>query len=95
MATVVGLLHLELHIAQAMNLKDKRRVLKSFKDRTAGNFNVSIAEVDWQDNCRRGLLAVAMTGNDQRYIEGALQQIVNAAARHRDMILTHHEIQWL
>jgi uncharacterized protein YlxP (DUF503 family) len=95
MATVVALLHLELTIVQAMNLKDKRRVLKSFKDRLGGSFNVSVAEVDRQDNCRYGVLAVAMVGSDRRYVEGAIQQVVNLAGSHRDMILTDHEIEWL
>lgn len=95
MATTVGLVHLELNVVQATSLKDKRRVIKSFKDRLAGKHNVSVAEVDGLDSLRRAVLAVVMVGNDRRYVEGALQQIVNAAARHRDMILTGHEVQWL
>ena len=95
MAVTVGLLHLELYVAQAMNLKDKRRVIKSFKARTANGHNVSVAEVDGLDSHRRAVLAMAMVGNDKRYIEGALQQVVNAAAGHRDMILMDHQVEWL
>ncbi len=95
MATTVGLLHLRLNISQAENLKDKRRIIKSFKDRVSNGFNASIAEVDQLDNCRWGVLAAAMVGNDKQYIEGALQQIVTAAASHRDMILVEHQIEWL
>jgi len=95
MATTVGLLHLEFRVAQAASLKDKRRAVKSFKDRVAHAHNVSVAEVDAQDNHRRAVLAVAMVGNDRRYVEGALQQITNAAGKHRDMILIDHEVEWL
>lgn len=95
MSTTVGLLHLRLHIPQAASLKDKRQSVKSFKDRVANRFNVSVAEVDSQDNHKLAVLAVAMVGNDRRYIEGALQQIVNAAAAHREMILAEHRIEWL
>ena len=95
MATTLGLLHLELHVTQATSLKDKRRAIKGFKDRVANRFNVSVAEVDGLNNRRRAVLAVAMVGNDKRYVEGALQQIANAAAAHRDMILVDHETQWL
>ena len=95
MATTLGLLHLEFHVTQAQSLKDKRRLVKSFKDRVAGRFNVSIAEVDALNERRRAVLAVAMVGRDKRYIEGALQQIANAAASHRDMILTDRETEWL
>lgn len=95
MATTVGLLHLEFHVAQAASLKDKRRAVKSFKDRVAHAHNVSVAEVADQDNRRRAVLAVAMVGSDRRYVEGALQKITNAAGRHRDMVLIDHEVEWL
>jgi uncharacterized protein YlxP (DUF503 family) len=95
MSTTLGLLHLEFHIFQAASLKDKRRLVKSFKDRVAGRFNVSIAEVDAQNNRRRAVLAVAMVGGDHAYVAGALQQIVNAAAGHRDLVLAASEIEWL
>lgn len=95
MPTTVGLLHLHFHIAQATSLKDKRRLLKSFKDRMGGRRNVSVAEVEGQDSHRSAVLAVAMVGSDQRYVEGALQQVVNSAATHRDMILLDHQIEWL
>jgi len=95
MTTTLGLLHLEFRIPQAMSLKDKRRPIKSFKDRVANRHNVSIAEVDGLDDWRRAVLAVAMVGNDRRYVEGALQQIVNAAATHRDLILTDSRVEWL
>ena len=95
MATNLGLLHLEFHVVQAMSLKDKRRSVKGFKDRVAARFNVSIAEVDGLDQWRRAVLAAAMVGNDRRYVEGALQQIVNAAGNQRDMVLVASRIEWL
>jgi len=95
MPTTVGLVHLSLHVAQAMSLKDKRRIIKSFKARMANGYNVSIAEVGGLDSCRRAVLAIAMVGNDKRYVEGALQKIVNAASTHRDMVLVDYEVQWL
>jgi len=95
MKTSLGLLHLEFHILQATSLKDKRRLVKSFKDRIARRFNVSIAEVDAQDSRRRAILVVAMVGSDPAYLAGALQKIVNAATMHRDMILAASEVEWL
>lgn len=93
MATTVGLLHLKLRIPQAMSLKDKRRSVKSFKDRLINAHNVSVAEVDAQDDRQQAVLAVAMVGCDGRYVEGALQKIVNIASSHRDMILIDHQME--
>ncbi len=95
MATIVGLMHLKLTVPQAGNLKDKRRIVKGFKDRLTNRFNVSVAEVDGQEVYRRVTLAVVMVGNDRRYIEGALQKILNMAATHRDMILVEQNIEWI
>jgi uncharacterized protein YlxP (DUF503 family) len=95
MATTVGLIHLEFHIPQAACLKDKRRAVKSFKDRLAHAFNVSVAEVASLDEWRRGVLAAAVVANDKHYLETVVQKIVNTAMTDREMILAHHEVQWL
>ena len=95
MATTVGLMHLELTVPQAGNLKDKRRIVKGFKDRLTNRFNVSVAEVGGQEEYRRTTLALVMVGNDRRYIEGKLQKILNMGTTHRDMILVEQNIEWL
>lgn len=95
MATVLGVLHLELDVVQSVSLKDKRRVIKSFKDRLAHAFNVSIAEVGRQENHRMAELAVAMVGSDRTVVESALGRIVQAAAGHRDMLLVDSQVEWL
>jgi len=95
MATNVGLVHLRLNVAQATSLKDKRRIVKGFKDRIRHKHNVSISEVGDLDSHRSSVLAVVMASNDRRYAESVLQKIINSAASHRDMILVDHDIEWL
>ena len=73
----VGVLQLELYIGDAMSLKDKRRVIKSLKDRIAHGHNVSVAEVGYLDQHRRSMLAVAMVSNDSGYVQGALSKLVD------------------
>ena len=73
----VGVLQLELSIGDAMSLKDKRRVIKSLKDRIAHGHNVSIAEVGALDQHRRSILGIAMVANDRAYVEGALSKLVD------------------
>lgn len=95
MATTVGLVHLDFSVVGAQSLKDKRQSVKSFKDRMTHRHNVSVAEVDAQDNRNRAVLAVAIVGSDRRYMEGVLQLIINAAENHRDMVLLDAETEWL
>jgi uncharacterized protein YlxP (DUF503 family) len=73
----IGVLQLELGIQDAMSLKDKRRVVKSLKDRIAHGHNVSIAEVGALDHHRRSIIGIAMVSNDSRYVEGALSKLVD------------------
>lgn len=76
---IIGILQLDFSIPGAMSLKDKRRAIKSVKDRIAHRWNVSVAEVDAQDTWRRSVFGVAMVGSDQKYVEGALAKIVDFA----------------
>lgn len=74
---IVGILTLELSIDGAMSLKDKRRAVRSLKDRLAHRHNISIAETDYLDEHRRAELGIAMVSNDARFVESCLHKIVN------------------
>ncbi len=69
---VVAVRSWELHLAGCQSLKDKRRVLKSLKDRLHRQFNVSAAEVDHQDSWQRAALACAVVTTDGRHAEEVL-----------------------
>jgi uncharacterized protein YlxP (DUF503 family) len=92
---VIGVLQLELSIGDAMSLKDKRRAVKSVKDRIAHGHNVSIAEVGALDEHRRAILGVAMVSNDVRYVQGALDKIVDFVRRVPNVDLTDYQIEVL
>ena len=73
----VGLLQLQILVPDAMSLKDKRRAVKSLKDRIAHRFNVSVAEVGLLDSLRQSELGVALVTNDATFTESCLSKIVN------------------
>ena len=91
----IGVLQLELRIGDAMSLKDKRRVVKSLKDRIAHGHNVSIAEVGYLDEHRRSILGVAMVSNDRRYVEGALSKLVDFVRSVPSVELVDYQIELL
>jgi uncharacterized protein YlxP (DUF503 family) len=92
---VVGVLQLTLAIPGAMSLKDKRRALRSLKDRLAGRHNISIAEVDDLDEHRRSVLAVAMVSNDRRFTDSCLSRIVDEVRMARGVCLVEYGIELL
>jgi len=59
------------------SLKDKRRIVKSLKDRIRNKFNVSVSETDFQDNLRSSEISVAMVGTDRQYVNGVLSSLIN------------------
>jgi len=69
---VVGVMTWELHLAGCQSLKDKRRVVKSLKDRLHQRFNVSAAEVDHHDAWQRAALACSVVSNERRHAEEVL-----------------------
>jgi len=95
MTTTLGMMHLDLHVPQAGSLKDKRRIVKGFKDRIASRFNVSVAEVDYLDRHRRALIAIAIIGSDRQHEESVLSRIAEMASNHRDMVLLDRTLEWL
>jgi len=91
----VGVLQLELSVADAMSLKDKRRVILSLKDRIAHGRNVSVAEIGALDEHRRSILGVAMVSNDARYVEGALSKLVDFVRAAPQVSLMDYQIEML
>jgi len=91
---VVGILEVDLALFGATSLKDKRRVVRSVKDRISHRFNVSVAEVDELDFCQKAVLGFAMVGNDRQYIEGALDRIVEQLKWVKDASLVDYRIEW-
>ena len=91
----VGVLQLEFLVADAMSLKDKRRVILSLKDRIAHGRNVSVAEIGALDEHRRSILGVAMVSNDARYVEGALSKLVDFVRAAPQVSLMDYQIEML
>ncbi len=90
---VVGVLRLSLSIPGAMSLKDKRRAVKSLKDRLGSRHNISIAEVGLLDAHRQSEMAAAMVSNDRRFTESCLSKIVDEVRMHRDVSLLDYDIE--
>jgi len=91
---VVGTLRLRLIIRGSRSLKDKRRTVRSVKDRVHSKFNASIAEISSLDNHQVAELGVAVVGNDHAFVQSVLSQIANlVAVQARDAELAACEME--
>jgi uncharacterized protein YlxP (DUF503 family) len=90
---VVGTLCLKLAVFESLSLKDKRRAVKSLKDRLRHRFNVSVAEVGSLDHRQQAEVAVAIVGNDGRFVESCLDRIVDYVRRDVGTSLVDYEVE--
>src|SRR5438270_12539031 len=71
-----------LLIRESRSLKDKRQVVQSIKHRLRNQFNVSVADVEEQDNRQLAVLGFAMVSNEVHHVRTALEAIVAALRSH-------------
>ena len=90
---VIGTLRLFLTVPESHSLKDKRRVIRSLKDRLGGRHNISIAEVDELDEHRRSVIGIAMVSNDRRFTESCLSKIVDEVRGNPRAVLSDYELE--
>lgn len=83
----VGVLRLRLDVPGARSLKDKRSVVRSFKERVQGRLKVSIAEVGVLDDPRHATLGVAVVSNSHTVCDQVLSSVVSLASTLPDAIL--------
>jgi uncharacterized protein YlxP (DUF503 family) len=94
MTAVVGCLYLELFIAEAQSLKDKRRVVKSLKDRMHQKFPVAMAEVGETGLWQRAELAVVSISNEQKQVDRVLGTLADWVARQAGFVVSDQRLEW-
>jgi len=72
---VIGACELRLLIEGAHSLKEKRKTLKSLKDRLS-RMNVSVAEVDDNDKWQASTLGITLVSNETAFIQSVMDRIV-------------------
>lgn len=73
---MIGLLEIELFNGVSRSLKQKRSQLRRLIDRLHNEFNVTVAEVDFQNTWQRTRIAVAVVSNDARHNNQVLEKVV-------------------
>lgn len=78
----LGAMRVRMIVRESHSLKDKRQVLNSIKDKLKNNFNVSVAEVDEQENRQMIVLGIGMIGNESQHVRNGLEKIAQALRFH-------------
>jgi uncharacterized protein YlxP (DUF503 family) len=91
----VGVLTLELRLEHSHSLKEKRHVLESLKTRLRNKFNVSVAEIEYQDLWQRAALAAVTVSSDRVHAEKVLRSVEDEAASLLGDGLAECTVEWL
>lgn len=81
---IIGACEVRLRIMGARSLKEKRKTLKSMKDRVS-KMNISVAEVDDQDKWQAATIGFALVSNDSSYVNSVLDRIFSFLAEFPDV----------
>lgn len=92
---IVGLIACECIIYNAHSLKDKRAVLQRIMTRLKQKFNISIAEVDFQDTWQRTKIAIAVVSSARNPAEIELQKALKFIDSFPEIERTITDIEWL
>ncbi len=74
---LVGVLQFELIIPESRSLKDKRRIVKSVKDKLHREHLVSVAEVEALDQHRLAVMGLSLVSNSSVYIHSVFDRILH------------------
>lgn len=77
----VGTLCLRIRVEHSRSLKDKRRVLRSLKDRLRRRHNVAVAEVAHQDSWQDAVVVAAAVAGSARGVRRILDSVHRNAVR--------------
>ena len=91
---IIGVLQAELYMQGCSSLKEKRMIVKSLKDRIAKKFNVSVAELEYQDKWQRAQLAFAIVSNSKGHADQVLQKIFQLLDSEVNSELINHQFEY-
>ncbi len=91
----IAALGVSLHIPASQSLKEKRRVLKSLKDRIRSQFNISVSEIGEMDKWQKGILGMVMISNDRNYLSGSFESVLSLIERVSEIRIIAHKIEFL
>ena len=74
---MLAILTIHLHLPTCASLKEKRGRIKPLMSRLRREFNLSVAEMDLQDQWQEAVIGCAMIGSGRGHLEAAMQTVAN------------------
>jgi uncharacterized protein YlxP (DUF503 family) len=78
---IVSMIQMIFEIPDIDNIKEKRRIIRSVKDKLQRRFNMSVAEVDLQDSLSFAQIGGALVSNSRSFGESVLYKAFQIVER--------------
>jgi uncharacterized protein len=92
---IVGTVEVDLNLPGVSSLKEKRRRLKSLLTRLQNKYNISIAEVAYNDDHRRAQLGAAVVSNQKVFTEQVIEKIIRSIDNEAEIVLVDYRVEIL
>lgn len=89
---IIGSCEVTFYADWVTSLKEKRMVVKSLVDKTKHKFNVSVAEVDCQDEHKTIVIGFACVTNEKRHADSMIQHILRFMEQNTEAEMISTEI---
>ena len=92
---VVGTVLIDLSLSGVTSLKEKRRILKPLITRLQNRFNISIAEVDFNDNLKMAQLGAAVVSNNRSFADQVIAKVIDHIRSEPEINLADYRVEIL
>jgi uncharacterized protein YlxP (DUF503 family) len=88
-------LEVDLHLAEARSLKDKRSVLKTLVEGARKRYGVAAAEVGFQQQWQRARLGFAIVASSEGHARDVMDEVDRFVWSHPEVQVLATERRWL
>jgi len=90
----VAVVQLELHIPTSRSLKEKRAVLRPIVEGIRHRFQISVAEVGYQDKWQRALIGMAVVSDSYGHAVEVVDNVERWVWRKPEVEVTRFDTEW-
>ena len=91
----VAVVQLELHIPTSRSLKEKRAVLRPIVEGIRHRFQISVAEVGYQDKWQRALVGMAVVSDSYAHAVDVVDNVERWVWSKPEVEVTRFEREWV
>ena len=91
----VAVVQCELHIPTSRSLKEKRAVLRPIVEGLRHRFQISVAEVGYQDKWQRSLIGMAVVSDSYSHAVEVIDNVERWVWSKPEIEVTRFETEWV